>query len=91
MQRMGDPFPVGYDGDPLEGRMMVQESAEAQLEVLGQAARTEALVIGRDHLDDPDLAGLEQLLHGRLELAQVVATQPARHTETVHSLWHIWQ
>jgi hypothetical protein len=33
------------------------------------------LVFGRDHLHDPDLAVLDQVLHNRLELAQTVTTQ----------------
>jgi hypothetical protein len=71
--------------------MMLEDSAEAQLEVLDQPAGPEALVIGGDDLDDPDLAGFQQVRHGRLELTQVVTTQPARNAYAGHSLRHIWQ
>lgn len=37
--------------------MMLEESPEAQLEVLDQPAGPEALVIGGDDLHDPDRAG----------------------------------
>jgi hypothetical protein len=71
--------------------MMLEESAEAQRQVLDQAAGAEALVIGRDDLHDPDLTGLEQLLHGGRELAHVLTKQSARHADADHSLRHVWQ
>jgi hypothetical protein len=60
MQRMGDPFLVGHDRDSLERRMMLKECTETQLQVLDQPAGPEALIIGLDNLDDPDLAALQQ-------------------------------
>src|SRR5271166_1667956 len=91
MQHMDGPFLIGHYRDSLKGRMMMEQSAQAQLEVLDQPAGAEALVIGRDDLHDPDLVGVHHALHGRLELAQVVATQPARYANAGHSLGHVLQ
>src|SRR6185437_12497567 len=66
-------------------------SAKAHLQVLDQPAGPEALVIGRDDLHDTDLARFQLFFHGRLELAQVVTKQAARHADTGHSLWHVRQ
>jgi hypothetical protein len=71
--------------------MMLDQGTEAQLQVLDQAAGPEALVVWSHHLDDSDLAGFQEFLHGRLELAQVVTAQAARHADAGHSLRHVWQ
>jgi hypothetical protein len=77
VQRVGDPFLVGHNRNSLERRMMLDQGPEAQLEVLDQAAGPEALVVWSHDLDDSDIAGFQEFLHGRLELAQVVTAEAA--------------
>src|SRR6185312_17115122 len=71
--------------------MMLEECPEAQLQVLDQPTGSETLVVGRDDLDDPDLAGLEHILHVRLERTQVITTHSARHSDAGYPLRHVLQ
>jgi pyruvate dehydrogenase complex dehydrogenase (E1) component len=71
--------------------MMLDQRTKAQLQVLDQAAGPEALVVWSNDLDDSDLAGFQEFLHGGLELAQVVTAQAARHANAGHSLRHVRQ
>src|SRR6202048_3466120 len=91
VQRVGDPVLVGHDRNSLERRMMLDQGTEAELQVLDQAAGPEALVVWSYDLDDSDLAGFQEVLHGRLELAPVVTAQAPRHADAGHSLRHVRQ
>ena len=58
---------------------MAEEGPESYLQVLGQPAGSESLVIGSDDLHNPDLAGSQHLLH---EWFQLGTPSPSTRPET---------
>lgn len=91
LQGVDGPLLVGDHGNTLERRMVTYQRLETQFEVLRQPAGAEALIRGRDDLDDAHLAALQHFLHGRLEVAQVLAAGPAGYREPRHALGHVRQ
>lgn len=91
VQGVDNPVLVGHHREALERRMVFEQRPEADLQVRGQSAPSEAFVAGADHLDDPDLPVPQHRLQGGGELLEVVAGQSSRHPEAGDTGGHVGQ